>query len=429
MTVLPAVLLAARLLLAGVFAVAGVTKLLDRAGSRRALVDFGVPRSLAAPSSVVLPLLELTVAAALIPQTTAVYGAIGALALLLVPSWWGSASVSAADAPRLSLLRPASLGAGRPGHAGSQRRPRRHGGFRCPRRPCRCRAKPRRLARPPDRFGALWSARRLARPSRLLATQSALLVRLVRQNKSTLAAPHRISVRSSSDGRRGRGAARLACGVRRSRESRTTRRGPWRQTRPRESRRRHDHTRGAARRRQAGSSWSSQTQAVSRARGSCQTSFSGSATIAKPHAGPDQPGHAGGEPGEARRPRGRASAASAETRSLSGVRRRGNTKRAGRPPDGTIGTPLARGNVEIRQLVTEWAHTTKKDEPSPLPDLAPGFTLADLDGKPVSLEEFRGKPTLVLFWNPRCGFCRRMLDDLKAWETRPLADRTNLLVV
>jgi methylamine dehydrogenase accessory protein MauD len=67
-----------------VFAVAGVAKLADRAGSRRALIDFDVPTPLAAPLAILLPLAELAVAAALIPASTAFWGALGALALLLV---------------------------------------------------------------------------------------------------------------------------------------------------------------------------------------------------------------------------------------------------------------------------------------------------------------------------------------------------------
>jgi uncharacterized membrane protein YphA (DoxX/SURF4 family) len=55
-------LLVARLLLALVFAVAGVAKLADREGSRRAIVDFGVPSALAAPLGL-LSLAELAVAA------------------------------------------------------------------------------------------------------------------------------------------------------------------------------------------------------------------------------------------------------------------------------------------------------------------------------------------------------------------------------
>src|SRR5215208_6427661 len=77
-------LLIARVLLAAIFAVAGVAKLADREGSRRAVVDFGVPSALAAPLALLLPLAELAVAAALLPASTAWWGALGALALLSV---------------------------------------------------------------------------------------------------------------------------------------------------------------------------------------------------------------------------------------------------------------------------------------------------------------------------------------------------------
>jgi len=72
------------LLLALVFAVAGVAKLADRAGSRQAIADFGVPAALAGPLGILLPLAELAVAAALAPTTTAWWGAVGALVLLTV---------------------------------------------------------------------------------------------------------------------------------------------------------------------------------------------------------------------------------------------------------------------------------------------------------------------------------------------------------
>ena len=75
-------LLTARLLLAAVFAVAGIAKLLDRDGSRQALIGFGVPERLAPPLAILLPLAELMVAVALLPLVFAWWGAIGALALL-----------------------------------------------------------------------------------------------------------------------------------------------------------------------------------------------------------------------------------------------------------------------------------------------------------------------------------------------------------
>ncbi len=51
--------LLARLVLTVVFVVAGLAKLADRAGSRQALVNFGVPAALAAPGGTLLPLAEL----------------------------------------------------------------------------------------------------------------------------------------------------------------------------------------------------------------------------------------------------------------------------------------------------------------------------------------------------------------------------------
>ncbi len=70
------------MLLALVFAAAGVAKLADLAGSRQAIADFGVPTALAGPLGILLPLAELAVAAALVPTTTAWRGAVGALVLL-----------------------------------------------------------------------------------------------------------------------------------------------------------------------------------------------------------------------------------------------------------------------------------------------------------------------------------------------------------
>ena len=78
------VLLLARLLLASVFVVAGVAKLADREGSRRAVTDFGVPTALAPALAILLPLAELVVAVALILASSAWWGAVGALVLLLL---------------------------------------------------------------------------------------------------------------------------------------------------------------------------------------------------------------------------------------------------------------------------------------------------------------------------------------------------------
>jgi cytochrome oxidase Cu insertion factor (SCO1/SenC/PrrC family) len=77
------VLLAARFLLAGVFAVAGAAKLEDHAGTRRAVADFGAPDALTLPLSIAVPVVELLIAAALLPPASAAFAALAAIALLL----------------------------------------------------------------------------------------------------------------------------------------------------------------------------------------------------------------------------------------------------------------------------------------------------------------------------------------------------------
>jgi peroxiredoxin len=77
-------LLFARVLLATVFAAAGVAKLVDRAGARRALADFGVPRPAVRAGSLLLPLTELACAVLLLPVTTTYAAGVAALLLLLL---------------------------------------------------------------------------------------------------------------------------------------------------------------------------------------------------------------------------------------------------------------------------------------------------------------------------------------------------------
>ena len=75
--------LAVRIFLAAVFAVAGAAKLADRKGSREAVVGFGVPRSFAGIAAVALPVAELAVAAALLPAESAIWALAAAAALLI----------------------------------------------------------------------------------------------------------------------------------------------------------------------------------------------------------------------------------------------------------------------------------------------------------------------------------------------------------
>ena len=78
------ILLLIRICLFGIFVVAGIGKLLDLEGSEKAVKDFGVPKDLAKPVSVALPVAEIIVAFLLLPVSTARLGAFGAFVLLAV---------------------------------------------------------------------------------------------------------------------------------------------------------------------------------------------------------------------------------------------------------------------------------------------------------------------------------------------------------
>jgi thiol-disulfide isomerase/thioredoxin len=136
-------------------------------------------------------------------------------------------------------------------------------------------------------------------------------------------------------------------------------------------------------------------------------------------------------------------------------------------PDGTVGSPIAGGAEGIRDLVQQAVEAPSPNAPLVLPGAPapvrngngggpcpkcgkqhpaqdapamlhalkvgedpPEVKLEDLSGKEVSLkEDFKGEETLVLFWNPGCGFCNQMLPDIKQWEENPPEGAPKLLMV
>jgi len=72
--------------------------------------------------------------------------------------------------------------------------------------------------------------------------------------------------------------------------------------------------------------------------------------------------------------------------------------------------PLAGGAVLVYFLS---AVPEERAAAKPPGSAAPAFVLPDLQGKPVALESFRGRPTLLNFWATWCPPCRVEMPDLE----------------
>ncbi len=98
--------------------------------------------------------------------------------------------------------------------------------------------------------------------------------------------------------------------------------------------------------------------------------------------------------------------------------------------DGRVASGIASGAESVERLVA-LTRDTHVESGLPLGALAPELRLPDLDGGMVELAEVvaaQGE-TLVLFWNPDCGFCNSMHDELLAWEEARPPDAPELLIV
>jgi peroxiredoxin len=114
-------------------------------------------------------------------------------------------------------------------------------------------------------------------------------------------------------------------------------------------------------------------------------------------------------------------------------------------PDGRVQSATVGGAAQIRTLVARASAPplavvqvpsaggdsigAAAADSSRVGEAAPELVLADLDGRRVALSDLYGERTLALFWNPGCGFCQSMLADLKAFERDPPTDAPRLLVI
>jgi peroxiredoxin len=110
--------------------------------------------------------------------------------------------------------------------------------------------------------------------------------------------------------------------------------------------------------------------------------------------------------------------------------------------DGKIASAVGAGPDAVRRLLSEPLSSPLNvkllagDGGSPAPppsakvgEPAPTIELPDLTGETVRLSNLRGSAALLLFWNPECGFCRQMLPELKEWEAARPRSPPQLLVV
>jgi thiol-disulfide isomerase/thioredoxin len=448
-------LLLARLLLASVFAVAGAAKLADREGSRRAIVDFGAPSALAAPLGLLLPLAELAVAAILLPASTAWWGPLGALALLSAfvvgisinlargrtPDCHCFGQLHSAPAGWKTLARNGVLAA----LAGFVLWEGYDGG-----------AGPSAVAW----LGALSTAQQLGLLGgvvvlTLLAGQWWLLVHLLRQNGRLLV---RVEALEATFAQGGGVVAPSGNGtpVHRAEEGLPV---------------------GSAAPEFGLSGLHGETLTLDSLRSSGKPVMviftdpgCGPCNALLPEVGRWQEEHAQkltlalisrGDHGE--------NMTKAQEHGLTNVllqkdwevsesyEVRGTPSAVLVSPEGKVATPVAGGAEGIRgllayavgeraQLPMQPQRPQTQGQPCPncgkvhaaaptvpaakkVGEEAPEVKLPDLEGHTVELADFRGEQTLVLFWNPGCGFCQRMLPDLKEWESEAPEGAPRLLVV
>jgi methylamine dehydrogenase accessory protein MauD len=409
-----------RLGLAAVFAVAGVAKLRDREGTRKALVDFGASGRIVGPVAVALPVAELATAALLLPARTAVYGGVGALSLLALFSVAIAWNLMRGRAPECHCFgqlhsSPASwktlarngllAGLAIAVIAGSVAEPDASG---------------------VAWLGALDGPERLALitagvAAALLALGGAAFLSLMRSYGTVLVRLERVETALTEAGiDLPEDSEKPQVGL----EPGTAAPAFWAQS-------------------LAGEPVSLETFAArglpslllftSPRCGACEALLPVVAEWQRDHAdelrvvlvsdGTDD--EAGSELGAFELvdvlP-------DSNGELYTAFRANGTPSAVIVRPDGTIGSWVASGRTWIEELVEETlARGAEEGLPPGTP--APALELPTLDGPSVSLESLRGRAALLLFWNPDCGFCRAMHEELIAWEGSANGVTPQLVVV
>ncbi|MCU1290307.1 MAG: hypothetical protein JWN60_2536 [Acidobacteria bacterium] len=104
--------------------------------------------------------------------------------------------------------------------------------------------------------------------------------------------------------------------------------------------------------------------------------------------------------------------------------------------DGAVASPLAAGDIAIRELIEKIKSENFEDDLlfvtngalTKIGERIPEFSLKDLQGREITSADLQGKRTLVTFWSTTCPFCVGMLDDLREWDSERNPDDPELIV-
>ena len=64
-----------------------------------------------------------------------------------------------------------------------------------------------------------------------------------------------------------------------------------------------------------------------------------------------------------------------------------------------------------------------------LGDVAPTFSIKSFEGGTVSPGDLLGRDTILLFWDPACSYCQQISDDILRWEQKPPRNAPRLVFV
>ncbi len=107
--------------------------------------------------------------------------------------------------------------------------------------------------------------------------------------------------------------------------------------------------------------------------------------------------------------------------------------------DGNIASHPAVGDMAIRDLVGKlraenfstrgyYIKNSQKRGRVKIGESIPDFETSDLNGSTISRENFIGKPTLTFFLSTTCGYCSEVIDQIRKWENSPERNGTNAII-